>query len=340
MRNAVSGMSEDVQKNLEKDLKKEIDAVKDTKYERYEEYRKKQAAMMKKVWAERKANLPESKKVTKHRRENKKFTQWTPEEDSVLRESYKTTRRISTIAKNLGRTLDAVYARARVIGVQRQQHKHQKCNTSGRQEWSEQESEVMRNVYSRLGAESVARLLKRSVISVYARAKRMGLQSSPRFKGTLSEAGRQSISESQKARWQKYREDHGKFTIKSKIALHEQPMLRQKAVVPLTREEQGKKLLNGVKQEKQKKVEFPDFKTGASIELVKSVFKLFTLGDRERKLTYNNDAYTLGIEGVAVWNVFCADVLMKGEQVCAALNVPNTLKLEYGKVTELVYRKV
>ena len=84
---------------------------------------------------------------------------WTPEEDDYLRERI-STEPMKTIAKGLGRTLDAVKNRACVLGVKR-----------GRtiKPWTEEEMAFIRANYSAMQAPELAEKLGRSVISVKAR---------------------------------------------------------------------------------------------------------------------------------------------------------------------------
>ena len=115
---------------------------------------------------------------------------------------------------------------------------------------------------------------------------------------------------------------------------HEPPMLKKHAVVPFQKEDFVKKIVSetkiGVKggkpQSKLLEHEFPDLDgVTVSKEIVKSMFKLFCLGDRVREMNYNNDAYALGIESVAIWNRFASDVMMKSAYICASVKAPNKL---------------
>jgi hypothetical protein len=122
-------------------------------------------------------------------------------------------------------------------------------------------------------------------------------------------------------------------------------MLRRHAHLPFDKEREAlKTFYESTAHDGQKMAAsgFPDL-LGVTVskEIVVSVLKLFTLGERKRTMTYSQDAYAFGIDAVPAWKTFIVDVLLKSKQICEALKVPNRFSAEgQGAAMQLSYDKV
>jgi hypothetical protein len=128
-------------------------------------------------------------------------------------------------------------------------------------------------------------------------------------------------------------------------AKEEKTMLRRHAHLPFDKEREALKTFYETTSHGGQKTAvagFPDL-VGVTVskEIVMSVLKLFTLGERKRTMTYSQDAYAFGIDAVPAWKTFIVDVLLKSEQICEALKVPNRFSAEgQGAAMQLSYDKV
>jgi hypothetical protein len=108
---------------------------------------------------------------------------------------------------------------------------------------------------------------------------------------------------------------------------HEPPMLKQHATLPFDKEKVAQKLVQQ-QGRPEPMFSFPELDgVTVSQEIAKSIFKLFTVGDRERMMAFSNDGYAFGIDRVEIWNRFISDAIMKSAQICASLNVPNKMSV-------------
>lgn len=120
-------------------------------------------------------------------------------------------------------------------------------------------------------------------------------------------------------------------------------MLRRKAKAPFDIEIARKKAFHDA--EKKRKVErqvseaWPALEgVAVSQDIVTSTFKLFTLGDRQREMTFSQDGYTYGIFELKVWDRFLLSVMKNAGRICGYLGVPNRFRLAIvGKARVLRY---
>jgi len=89
---------------------------------------------------------------------------WTDEEIAFMMDHYGTMS-IKEIARELGRTENAIKNKAKKLGL------------SKLPQWSDEEIKLLVGLYGRLPAEEIAKILGRSKDAVYHKAMRLGLQS-------------------------------------------------------------------------------------------------------------------------------------------------------------------
>lgn len=117
-------------------------------------------------------------------------------------------------------------------------------------------------------------------------------------------------------------------------------MVRRKARMPFDIEAARKKVFRGAEQRQvPADAEWPALEgVEVSQDIVTSTFKLFTLGDRQREMTFSQDGYTYGIFETKVWDRFLLSVMKNAERICRYLNVPNRFRLVIvGKARVLRY---
>lgn len=110
---------------------------------------------------------------------------WSTEDDVLLVANYADAE-TRELALELGRSVGAVYARARILGLLkspdyiRAQASHLR-DAGGKRWWTADEDEVLRELYADVPSKTLAQKLNRSLVSVYGRAKTLGLQKSATF---------------------------------------------------------------------------------------------------------------------------------------------------------------
>jgi hypothetical protein len=111
------------------------------------------------------------------RRQRQPGRPWTPEEDAFLRDYFPTTRNWE-LARRLDRTVGAVNARRKFLGLRKQ---HVRVSTAPRRahrgrQWTPMEDARLRRYFGRLPRSRIGQMLDRSVASINARCVSLGLR--------------------------------------------------------------------------------------------------------------------------------------------------------------------